>query len=605
MRAPETVQAIHQDRGAKGLPLERVYKHLFNPDLFLLAYGKLYRNRGAMTKGTTAETVDGMSLGKIDTIIALLRQERYTWSPVRRTEIPKPNGKKRPLGIPTWSDKLVQESLRTILEPYYEQKFSDNSFGFRPKRGAQHALLQIQRTWKGTTWFIEGDIKGCFDNIDHMILLEILRRDIHDGRVITLIDNLLKAGYMKDLQWLMTTLGSPQGSVISPLLANIYMTELDRFVEDTLIPEYTRGDRRRHNPEYVKLTTALAKARKLNDPQRIKECRLALRTVPSKDCYDPDYRRLRYVRYADDFLLGFTGPKNEAEQIRERIRDFLRDSLKLTLSEEKTLITHAASDKAKFLGYEVTTQRFNSLLTDGGRATNGVISLRMPQNAVTKMMGLYSKNGKIVHRPEVTADSDYTITQRYQSVLSGVYNYYCLASNVSRRMAGISRILETSLVRTLAHKNKCSVATIYQRHKVVNATPRCLRVTLPRPDKEPLIALFGGIPFIRKPEGMGAPPLRYDVRWYGPGGDRSEIVDRLHTDTCENCGGGRPFVVHHVRGMADLNRPGRKPKAEWEKIMSARRRKTLVVCVPCHHKIHAGEHDGPSTRQRSLESRVH
>ena len=160
----DKVMAIHGNRGYRGVPLVSVYHHLLNPEFILHAYGKIYRNVGAMTKGTTAETVDGMSLQKIQEIIDLLKQERYVWTPVRRVEIPKPNGKKRPLGIPTWSDKLLQEALRTLLEPYYERRFSSHSHGFRPEQGCHTALCEIQKKWTGTIWFIEGDIKGCFDS---------------------------------------------------------------------------------------------------------------------------------------------------------------------------------------------------------------------------------------------------------------------------------------------------------------------------------------------------------------------------------------------------------------------------------------------------------
>ena len=215
MRDANTILGIHRERGEQGLPLERVYRHLFNPDLFLGAYNKIYRNAGAMTRGITEETVDGMSLDKITKIIALLRQERWQWKPVRRLYIPKANGNLRPLGLPTWSDKLVQEVLRVLLEAYYEPRFSDRSHGFRPGRGCHTALREVQESWRGTTWFIEGDVKGCFDSIDHDILLDILKRDIHDGRVITLIEGLLKAGYLEDWRWGDTPSGTPQGGILS------------------------------------------------------------------------------------------------------------------------------------------------------------------------------------------------------------------------------------------------------------------------------------------------------------------------------------------------------------------------------------------------------
>jgi group II intron reverse transcriptase/maturase len=266
--------------------------------------------------------------------------------------------------------------LRVLLEPYYEQRFSDYSHGFRPNRGCHTALREIRRTWAGTVWFIEGDIKGCYDNIDHSILLEIIRRDIHDGRLMKLIDGLLKAGYMEDWRYYDTLSGAPQGNIISPLLANIYLNELDGFVEDTLIPAYTSGDRRRENSDYRRLSHQISAARRREDFGEAKRLRQARRKLTSQDPLDPDYRRLRYVRYADDFLLGFIGPKKEAEEIRRRLGEFLERRLKLTLSSEKTLITHAADDKAKFLGYEIKVIRCGDLITKNGkRNTNGKVAL--------------------------------------------------------------------------------------------------------------------------------------------------------------------------------------------------------------------------------------
>jgi group II intron reverse transcriptase/maturase len=598
MRNADIILEIHSKRGSEGLPLERVYKHLYVPELFLRAYGKIYRNHGATTKGITEETVDGMSLRKIQGIIDLLKQEKYRWTPVRRTELPKPKGGTRPLGIPTWSDKLVQEVLRQLLEPYYEQRFSSHSHGFRPNKSCHSALYEVQRKWKGTAWFIEGDISKCFDSFDHTVMLEIIKKDIHDGRLVRLIEDLLKAGYMEDWRHHDNLSGTPQGGIISPLLANIYLNELDKFVEDTLTPAYRRGDHRKGNPAYMQIRYRKRQASKRGDTQKVKQHSLELRQLMSVAPIDPDFRRLHYIRYADDILLGFLGPKKEAEEIRDRLGEFLGSRLKLTLSKEKTLITHAVDDKAHFLGYEITVTREGNLISGNDRrATNGCIALLMPQGVVSKYRERYSKGGKVQCRAEMVADSDYTILQRYQSVMRGLYNYYCMAVNVgnTRRMAKIKRILETSLTKTLASKYKCSVPDIYRRYQVVVLGLKALQVVIERLGKEPLVATFGGISFERRPEGMGAVDFSPDRAWFAHSNKRSEVVQRLLVGKCELCGDkDLPVEVHHVRKLADIDRPGRRPKADWEKIMSARKRKTLVVCGKCHDDVHAGRYDGHS-----------
>jgi hypothetical protein len=432
--------------------------------------------------------------------------------------------------------------------------------------------------------------------------LEIIRRDIHDGRLVRLIEGLLRAGYMQDWRSYDTFSGTPQGGIISPLLTNIYLNELDRYVEDTLIPAYTRSERRREDPGYTRLTAQIRAARKGGNREEAHRLIQQRRKVASVDGFDPDYRRLRYIRYADDFLLGFAGPKEEAQAIRDRLAEFLGQRLRLRLSMEKTLITHAVDEQARFLGYELKVSRCNTRLTRGMRTANGGIALLMPRQVVSRLQNRFSREGKITHRIDLVHETDYTTVQRYQAILRGVYNYYCMAVNVGNRtrMGRIKWVLGMSLTKTLAYKHKCSVNSIYARHRVDTLDGAALRVVVERPGKESLVATFGGIPFERNPEGMGTVDFRFEKAWFS---QRLEVVQRLLAGKCELCEAEGPLQMHHIRKLADLDRPGRRPKAGWQRIMSARKRKTLAVCEDCHQAIHAGRYDGPSLCG-SLESRM-
>ena len=420
MQSAETVLDVIRKRGQRGLPLERLYRQLFNPQLYLSAYGRIYANHGAMTPGVTGETVDGMSLGKINAIIGALRAQRYRWSPVKRVHVPKPNGKRRPLGMPTWSDKLVAEVVRLLLDAYYEPQFSDHSHGFRPHRGCHTALREIVEVWKGTHWFIEGDVSDCFGSLDHQVLVSILGDKIHDGRFLRLVGHMLGAGYMEDWRWHATLSGAPQGGIASPALSNVYLDRFDQFVEQTLLPEYNRGRRRRLNPAYEAVENAITRARRHGDRKAVRVLRLHRRTLPSQDPNDPNYRRLRYVRYADDWLLGFAGPKCEAEEIKSRIREFLRDELHLELSESKTLITHATSQAARFLGYDIRAQHADTKITRSRRAVNGAIGLFVPREVIRQRCALYMSGGKPIHRGGLQHDDDFTIVAKYAAEYRGL-----------------------------------------------------------------------------------------------------------------------------------------------------------------------------------------
>jgi len=240
----------------------------------------IYSNKGAMTKGPTQETADGMTMEKIGAIIDALRHERYRFSPVRRIYIPKKPGKLRPLGLPSWSDKLVSEVVRLLLEAYYEPQFSNRSHGFRPGRGCHTALREVADGWTGMTWFIEGDVSNCFGSLDHEVMVSILSEKIHDGRFLGLISKMLSAGYLEDWRWNATLSGCPQGGVASPILFNIYLHKLDRYVETVLIPQYTKGKVRRLNPAYNRLQGRIAYARSRGNRDKTRRLRLRARATP-------------------------------------------------------------------------------------------------------------------------------------------------------------------------------------------------------------------------------------------------------------------------------------------------------------------------------------
>jgi group II intron reverse transcriptase/maturase len=396
-----------------------------------------------MTPGVDGETVDGMSQAKIGRIIDAMRHERHRFRPVKRVYIPKKNGKLRPLGLPSWSDKLVSEVVRLLLEAYYEPQFSDRSHGFRPGKGCHTALNEVATAWTGTTWFIESDIAQCFDRLDHSVMLEILGEKIHDNRFLRLLRNMLQAGYLEDWVWNATLSGAPQGGVASPILSNIYLDQLDTFIETVLIPQYTRGEHRKPNPTYVEVRNALKRARCRGDRVAVRQLRKQQRSLPSGDPQDPDYRRLRYARYADDQLLGFTGPKAEAEQIKTRLTAFLQNNLKLELSQEKTLITHARTGAAKFLGYEITVQH-----ADHRRSINGAVGLRVPTDVIKAKCAPYRKLGKPEARTPLVNEDDHTIVATYGAEYRGLVNYYLLAGDVWR-LNRVCWVMTTSLLKTL------------------------------------------------------------------------------------------------------------------------------------------------------------
>lgn len=597
MRNPENVlNSLSKHSGNLNYKFERLYRVLFNEEMFYVAYQNIYSKTGNMTAGADGKTIDGMSIDRVEQLIGSLKNETYQPNPSKRTYIPKKNGKKRPLGIPSFDDKLVQEVVRMILEAIYEGSFEHTSHGFRPKRSCHTALIDIQKTFTAVKWFIEGDIKGFFDNINHDVLINILRERIADERFLRLIRKFLNAGYVEDWVFHRTYSGTPQGGIISPILANIYLDKFDKYIKE-YAAKFRKGDRRSINPEYWRLNNKKnrlkQKLQKTSDEQmrknylyEIAQLSKQMLSTPHKDAMDADFRRLQYVRYADDFLISVIGSKSECETIKADITQFMREQLKLELSDEKTLITHA-QDKAKFLGYEIFIRKSDAVKRnrDGvlKRDFNGAVVLTLNSAVIQKKLTEYNAlevrniDGKDIWwskpRRYMTPMKPEDILAQYNAEIRGLYNYYSLAANVSKECASFAFIMKMSMFKTLGWKLNTSARKVRQKYQ------KDKDFVIPYNDakgKQKYRVFYN--------EGFKKRNAQFDVDYdklpqtmYVP---YPSLVERLKDGRCELCGKDGKVVMHHVRTLTKL-----KGNNEWEKLMLQRHRKTLVVCEDCNSMI--------------------
>lgn len=600
MRSPERVlNSLNEHSKDSSYKFERLYRILFNEELFYVAYQKIASNGGSTTKGSDGRSIDEMSLARIETLIASLKDESYQPHPSRRVHIPKKNGKTRPLGIPAFEDKLVQEVVRMILEAIYEGHFETTSHGFRPKRSCHTALLHIQKTFSGAKWFIEGDIKGFFDNIDHDVLVGILRERISDDRFIRLIRKFLKAGYVEDWTFHNTYSGMPQGGIVSPILANIYLDKLDKYVKE-YIRHFDMGTKRRPGKESNDLANerkrTVRKLKKIKDGTekaalvaRLKAIEQERAAFPSGDEMDGSYRRLKYIRYADDFILGVIGSKEDALRIKEDIKSFLSESLALELSEEKTLITHTGKS-AKFLGYEITVTRNNHQRRDVqgrlrrtyGKRVRLNVSMATLRDKLLEYgaMEIKLRNGKEIWKPKCRSglifNDDLEILDRYNRETVGFCNYYLIANNCVV-LHNFRYIMEYSMYKTFAGKYRSTVRKINKKY-------RLNKLFTVKYEQKGVIKsrTFYKTSFKRRTTAFNG---SCDIEPYSIADvSRTNLTDRLKAEKCELCGATGKLIMHHVRNLKDL-----KEKESWKRLMSARKRKTIALCPSCHRLRHLGK----------------
>lgn len=574
----------------------RLYRYLLRPDLYFIAYQKLYSNNGAATEGIDRDTADGFSEVKVEKLIASLADESYCPKPSRRIYLKKPNGKRRPLGIPSFSDKLVQEVLRMVLEAVYEPIFLETSHGFRPGKSCHTALCYARYNLNGTRWFIEGDIKGCFDNINHEVLIRCIQKKIKDARLMKLIHKFLKAGYLEDFVYHNTYSGCPQGGIISPILANIYLHELDLYVAELskgfqkpyksrITAEYSRlsGRMTRVKQKIKKAEEAGNMAEKERLLKELKKLRSQLLKTPCKSQTD---KEIRYVRYADDFIIGVRGSREDCEEIKRKLSCFIRDSLKMELSEEKTLITHS-NTYARFLGYDMRIRRSNVIKPNGRGTTQRTMSNHMElavplgdkiqpflfKHGVVKQ----KENGELepVHRNDLLRLTDLEIVSAYDAELRGICNFYYLAGNFYK-LNYMSYLMEYSCLKTLAFKHRCTIGKIKEKFSDKKGG-WCIPYETKKGMKHLYLSKHSDC--AKGKEASDTIPGMTMIHKH----TRSTFESRLKAKTCELCGctESRQFEIHHVNKLKNL-----KGKEPWEVMMIAKRRKTMVVCYECHKKIH-------------------
>jgi group II intron reverse transcriptase/maturase len=566
-----------------------LYRLVCRKETLTLAYNLIRSKPGNMTPGIDNETLDEMSEAVIERLIKDLQNLTFKFKPVRRVYIPKANSnKERPLGVPSPMDKVVQKAMLLILESIYDPTFSVHSHGFRPGLSPHSALREIRSTWSGIKWIIEGDIEGCYDNVDHHSLINILRRKIKDEKFIQLIWKLLRAGVEIDGVIEKTKKGTPQGGILSPLLANIYLHELDQYLENmsTKIDAESTSSRR-ENPEYKKISGKMYRLRTkrtkdgtqrivptMDAKSKLSKLSKEQRKIPSKDPLDEKFKKLIFVRYADDWIIGIIGSKEQTKEILTEVKNFLEVSLKLKLSKDKTKITLAASRKAMFLGFQLQASRkaqYSNLGKQKKRTVGWQPRLFVPIDRVITRLSeknFCTKNGIGIRKKGWILYPDDIIVNRYNYIIRGLRNYYAPADNFGDSMNRIEYILKYSCAHTLACKHNSRVS-------VQTARLSKLGLSLSKSHKNNIWD-------------FKTKPFEYEkiFKTY------SRKTRYLTSDRCTICQSTENLEMHHIKA---LRKDGVDLADKYAiALMQRMNRKQITVCRRCHMDIHRGRYDGNS-----------
>jgi group II intron reverse transcriptase/maturase len=592
------LKSLKENTCKKDYRYERLYRNLYNPEFYLLAYKNIAASQGSMTAGPDGITLDGMSMARINKIIAKLKDHSYQPSPARRTYIAKKSNpaKKRPLGIPSTDDKLVQEIVRMILEAIYEPTFSNKSHGFRPNRSCHTALIDVQTCFNGVKWIIEGDIKACFDSFDHHVLINLLRKRIKDEYFISLMWKFLGAGYMEQWEYRHTYSGTPQGSGMSPILANIYLSELDTYMGEYKQNFDTAAGRRTRNKEYRRIEHIHGKCKKKlkmpgadkNDVKEFKAAQKLLLSTSYTPAIDPNFKRIQYNRYADDFVIGVIGSIKDAEMIKADVKEFLHSRLKLTMSEEKTKVTHSG-EMVRYLGYDITVSRSK----DYKRAENGAlqrmwygnVNLYVPHEKWVSKLHEYKalkikkdNDGKEIwkpiHRGKLMNQSEIDIISKFNSEIRGIYNYYRLANNATV-LSKFYHIMKGSMLKTLAAKGNTTVTKVLAKHVVDGVFVVEYSNKAGKQSRE-----FYHDGFEKKT--TPSPTFADVLPQFRKYERTNSFAKRLRAGVCEVCGAKTEDIrIHHVRTLKELT-----GKTVGELLMMEKRKKSLALCNDCFEAEH-------------------